>query len=82
MTFSRRLKELRVTAGMTQEAVAHAARLTVSAVSKLEQRDVDPAWSTVQRLAKALGVDVREFMDVEDTAATPAPKRLAKRKRK
>jgi transcriptional regulator with XRE-family HTH domain len=35
---------------------AKAAGLSVSAVVKLERGGMDPSWSTVQRLAKALGV--------------------------
>jgi transcriptional regulator with XRE-family HTH domain len=59
--FGRRLKQLRESAGLTQEELARAADLSVSFVSKLEQRDLDPAWSTVQSLAAALSVSCEAF---------------------
>lgn len=67
MGFARRLKELRERMGMSQESLARAAGISVSSVSKLEQRaDQDPAWSTVQAIARALGVDCTAFSDCED----------------
>jgi transcriptional regulator with XRE-family HTH domain len=59
--FGRRLKALREQAGVTQEALARTAGLSTSAIAKLEQRDLDPSWSTVQALAKALGVSCDDF---------------------
>jgi DNA-binding XRE family transcriptional regulator len=43
---------------MTQQGLAVAAGLSVSFVGKLEAEKVDPTWSTVIRLARALGVGV------------------------
>jgi transcriptional regulator with XRE-family HTH domain len=73
MPFSERLKALREAAGMTQEGLARKAGLSTSTISKLEQRGVDPAWSTVQRLALALGVRVEAFE--EDAPPVVPPKR-------
>lgn len=69
MTFGQRLRQLRKAAGLTQEALARNANLSLSALCKMELRNVDPSWSTVQRLARALGVSIAEF----DTQETPAP---------
>jgi transcriptional regulator with XRE-family HTH domain len=78
-TFSERLKQLRQARGLTQEGLARAAGVTTSAISKLEQLQIDPSWSTVQQLATALGVSVAAFAeDNGDAAATAKP---AKRKR-
>src|SRR5438105_774208 len=52
--FNERLKQLREASGLTQEALARAAGVSVSAVSKLEQRGIDPSWSTVLRLAHGI----------------------------
>jgi predicted transcriptional regulator len=52
---------------MTQQGLAVAAGLSVSFVGKLEAGKVDPSWSTVIRLARALGVGVAAF-DEEGTA--------------
>jgi transcriptional regulator with XRE-family HTH domain len=46
---------------MTQQGLAVAAGLSVSFVGKLEAGKVDPTWSTVIRLARALGVGVAAF---------------------
>jgi transcriptional regulator with XRE-family HTH domain len=70
LPFNERLRELREAAGLTQEALARAAGLSTSAVSKLEQRDIDPSWSTVQVLARALGVNCAAF---EGPSPEPAP---------
>jgi transcriptional regulator with XRE-family HTH domain len=61
MTFGQRLKQLREAAGMTQEALARAANLALSTVAKMETRSIDPEWSTVRRLANALGVSCSAF---------------------
>src|SRR5262249_53099656 len=80
MAFNERLKELREAAGMTQEALARAAGLRVSTVSKLEQKGVDPNWSTVQKLADALGVGVEAFAG-GDEPPPPAGKKKGKGKK-
>src|ERR1700722_7910341 len=61
MPFNERLKELRSAAGMTQEAVARSAGLSTSTIAKLEHAGVDPSWSTVVLIAKAIGVGVGAF---------------------
>jgi len=78
-TFSALLKALRMEKGLSQDALARAAGLSVSAISKLEQNDMDPAWSTVQQLAKALGVSCEAFADC---AARPPAKKAAPSKGK
>lgn len=61
MSFSGRLRALREAAGLTQQGLATKAGMSVSAVSKLEHAGIDPSWSTVVRLGKALGVSVSAF---------------------
>jgi transcriptional regulator with XRE-family HTH domain len=77
--FGARLKELREAKGLTQEALARAAEVSVSSVSKLEQRDLDPSWSTVQALAAALGVDCTAFAVAEPVGDKPVPRKKGKR---
>lgn len=81
MTFGERLKALRESAGMSQETLARAAGVSTSTVSKMEQRSIDPSWSTVQALARALGVDCTAFQadDADQAEAAPA-KKTRKRK--
>jgi transcriptional regulator with XRE-family HTH domain len=68
--FGKRLKQLREAAGLTQEGLARAAGLSTSAVARIEQRGKDPAWSTVQRLARALGVALSAFETEEEGEPT------------
>jgi transcriptional regulator with XRE-family HTH domain len=51
----RRLREKR---GLTQEAVAHAAGVHPTWVSRLEGGTLNPSWGMVSRVADALEVDV------------------------
>jgi transcriptional regulator with XRE-family HTH domain len=56
--FGARLKEHRRRAGLTQQALARVAQLSVSAIARLEQGG-RPTLATVAALAGALGVPVR-----------------------
>ena len=80
--FGTRLKELRQRASMSQEDVARAAGVSLSAITKIEGNKVEPSWPTVRAIAKALGVSVAEFEVDEPTEpaqpAEPAPKRKKK----
>jgi len=49
---------------------------SVSAISKLEQREIDPSWSTIQALASALRVSSQVFEE------EPAPRRPESKERK
>ena len=70
MTFGERLKELREAAALSQDGLARQAGLSTSTVAKIERLDMDPSWTTVQALARALGVSTEAFQD-----EAPAPKR-------
>ena len=61
--FNERLKELRKAAGLTQQQLAQACGISISGVQKLEYGGIDPSWSTVQRLAGALGIGVEKLAD-------------------
>jgi transcriptional regulator with XRE-family HTH domain len=51
----------REAAGKSQEAVAHAAGLSVASYARIERAEVNPTWTTVTRIAKALGTSVSEL---------------------
>jgi transcriptional regulator with XRE-family HTH domain len=74
--FGDRLKAIREAAAMSQEALARAAGVSTSAVAKLEQKRVEPTWSTLLALAKALGVGVEAFV------AEPPPEKPKRRGKK
>ena len=65
----RAIRQLRLERGMTQEALAHAADIHPTWISHLESGRENPAWGTVARLAKALGVRISELAAVEESLA-------------
>jgi transcriptional regulator with XRE-family HTH domain len=73
MNFGKRLRALRKEAGMTQEKLARLADVSNATVFKLETVEgQDPSWSTVCKLADALGVSVQEFRDGDQPDAVPS----------
>lgn len=81
MTFGERLKQLRKDVGLSQDKLARAAGLSTSTVTKIEQQAIDPAWSTVEKLARALSVDCRAFTMEDAGQGEPATaKKTRKRK--
>ena len=79
--FGRVLRVLRSEAGLSQQQLAVAAGLSVSFVAKLEQTDSDPSWTTVQKIARALGVDCNAFANLAVEGGESVPEKPA-RKRK
>lgn len=59
--FGERLKELREAAGLTVYALAKKSTISKQALGKLEKGESEPTWSTVQKLAAALGTTVLAF---------------------
>jgi transcriptional regulator with XRE-family HTH domain len=58
-----RLKELREQRGLTQGELAAKARLSREYVLRLEAARQDPTLSTLEALAKALGVPVTALLE-------------------
>src|SRR5262245_60163178 len=72
--FSRRLKELREGAGLTQQGLATRAGLSMSLITQMEQGvKADPRLSTLLALSRALGVEVGAFVVPADTPAEALP---------
>jgi transcriptional regulator with XRE-family HTH domain len=60
---AKRIKQLREGAGLSQQALATAAGLSISVVTQLEQGNrSDPRVSTAAALASALGVTMDEML--------------------
>jgi transcriptional regulator with XRE-family HTH domain len=57
-----RLRKLRKARKMSQAALAERAHLTRAYVTRLEAGQQDPSLSTINALAKALGVPVTELL--------------------
>jgi transcriptional regulator with XRE-family HTH domain len=64
------LLSLRIERNQTQEALAHAAGLTVTAYARIERGSANPTWTTVRRIASALEVTMGELGEAVDTHAT------------
>jgi transcriptional regulator with XRE-family HTH domain len=78
MAFKDRLRRLRLAAHMTQQQLAMAAGVAVSAVAQMESGRIgDPKLSTLKALARALGVGIQELAENGDE---PPPRPRGKRK--
>jgi transcriptional regulator with XRE-family HTH domain len=57
-----RLKALRKTRGMSQEALAERAGISRTYLARLETARQDPTLSTLEKLAKALKVPIEKLL--------------------
>lgn len=60
---ARNLRRLRVRKEISQEALAVDAGIDRTYVSRLERELENPSVAVLERLAKALGADIRDFFD-------------------
>jgi transcriptional regulator with XRE-family HTH domain len=60
------IRDLREQAGLSQEAVAHSAGLTVSAYARIERGEANPTWTTVTQIARALDVSLADLGEAVD----------------
>ena len=58
-----RLKALRQQRGLTQERLAARSRVTRVVIARLETARQDPRLSTLEKLARALGVPVTRLLE-------------------
>lgn len=63
MTFGEKVKQLRVTQNMTQDALADAAGITKASLSNYERNKRRPQYPAVEAIANALGVPVSELYE-------------------
>ena len=81
MPIKDKLKELRERANLTQQDLAVAAGLSVSAVSQIEQgTNLDPRMNTLKALARVLGVSLDELAEIH--VPPPPPKNPRRKRRK
>ncbi len=59
-----KLKRLRKARGITQQALAHKARVSLGYLARLEIGRHDPKVSTLRKLSRALGVPVTELLEL------------------
>ncbi len=65
MKIGRSVKQRRVRAFMTQEQLARAAGISLRQLVRIEKNEVEPRFSTILKLGKALSVDPSELVDEE-----------------
>ena len=70
MKTGKRIKELRLKKGLTQEELAHRTEVSARTIQRIENGEVDPRAYTLQMIAKALEVDYDLFIELE-TPDTP-----------
>jgi transcriptional regulator with XRE-family HTH domain len=63
----KRIKELRVRKGMTQEELAGRTELSTRTIQRIENGEVDPRAYSLQMIAKALDVDYSLFVEDKPT---------------
>jgi DNA-binding XRE family transcriptional regulator len=65
MRIGRSVKQQRIRAFMTQEQLAKVAGISPRQLVRIEKNEVEPRFSTILKLGKALGVDPSELVDEE-----------------
>ena len=65
----RRIKQIRIKKGLTQESLAARSGLTKSYISLLEAGKKIPAISTLSGIAVALGMTIGDFFESEDDSS-------------
>ena len=67
--FGTRLQTLRQKAGVTQEKLADAMGLTVESISNMERGIHGPKFDNIEKIAKVLGVPVKELFEFDATTS-------------
>ena len=63
VAIGKRIRQLRVSKGKTQENISDACGFENSNMSRLEQGGVNPTLYTLQKIADYLEVDIKEVVD-------------------
>jgi transcriptional regulator with XRE-family HTH domain len=61
VSFGQRVREMRRTAGLTQDDLARLSRMTVRYIIEIEQATSNPSLGTIALLAVALECEVADF---------------------
>ncbi|WP_317173722.1 helix-turn-helix domain-containing protein [Mucilaginibacter rigui] len=59
--FGRRLRDLRISTGLSQEQLANEAEIPLSQVGRIERGEINPTLSSINVLAKALKIEIKEL---------------------
>jgi transcriptional regulator with XRE-family HTH domain len=61
--FGKNLRKIRLSKGISQEYLADEANITFNQVSRIENGEVNTTIVTINALAKALGVPLKDLVD-------------------
>jgi DNA-binding XRE family transcriptional regulator len=67
------IKRLRLERGVTQEALAFSAEVTIATLSRIERGVTNPAWLTLTKIAKALDITPAELVSAAEDAHKQPP---------
>jgi transcriptional regulator with XRE-family HTH domain len=70
MSLGKEIKKVRIDKGWKQKELCEATQLSQKYLSEIESEKVDPRWSIVQRIARALGVSLDRLGRQEDHVDT------------
>ena len=59
--FGRRLRDLRISKGLSQEQLANEAEIPLSQVGRIERGEINPTLSTIAALSNALKIGIKEL---------------------
>jgi len=79
-TLGREIKKARAELGWRQHQLQEATGISQKYLSRIENDHVDPSWSFVLKIARALNMDLRALYEADP--APPAPQPTAKRPRR
>lgn len=69
LIFAKRIKEVRISKGISQEKLAELCNLHRTYVSSVERGERNITVDNMERLAVALGVDIRELLNPDDQSS-------------
>lgn len=67
------IKRLRQERGITQEALAFSAEVTIATLSRIERGVTNPAWPTLQKIASALNITPVALIAAAEDARQKTP---------
>ena len=69
MNIGEQIKKIRTAKNLSQKEVALALEMDQAQFSRIENGKTDPAFSTIEKIAKALGVGLAELINADDIFA-------------
>ena len=62
IALGKRIREIRISKGMTQQALAYSIGKDHPSINKLENGKVNPSYIFLKEVAEGLDVDLKDFM--------------------